>query len=186
MKKSALSLLFAATFLAGVSEAQAPQKQHSLNDAQAFFRKGDRDSDGRLKPAELTAMGITTRQASDFDNDGDTYISKREFYVAYRSMVLAGGEGVGSDLDAEVTRVLAERQAAEARKRAEQRMRDAKEAEDKADAKQRAKGEQRIQDAKDKADAEQRRKAQERIKEGKKDKRPVPRPRPNTPKRIGG
>lgn len=164
--KNALTILIASTLLAGTGLAQSQAPTHDLKSAEAFFRKGDRDHDGKLSRAEAGALGISRRQAITYDDNSDGSISKAEFYVAYRQMAHAGGETTGGDLDKEVTRIMAERKAAKERADAEKRKQATKRiesAKDKADAEARAQGEKRIKEAQDKADAKERAEATKRI-----------------------
>jgi colicin import membrane protein len=213
--KNTLTILLAATLLTGTALAQSQAPVHDKASAQAFFRKGDLDHNGKLDAAEARALGISQRQVASYDADGDGRIDKSEFYVAYRKMVRAAGEPVQNDLEDEVARILAERKAIKARKDAKKRsdaekrtqhgervkvaedkanaekrdkhQKREKVAEDKANAEKRAQHDKRVQAAKDKAAAEARAKAEARRKAAEqKRKEKKPAPAPKKKSRIGG
>jgi len=125
--QTALTILFTTTLLVGTGLAQRQAPAHDLTRAEATFRIADRDHDGKLNQAELRAKGISQAQARQHDADGDGAIDKSEFLVAYRAIVLAGSDGVGGDLENEVTRILAARKAAKEKADAEARARHAQE-----------------------------------------------------------
>ncbi len=166
MKRTALNILIAATTLAGMAQAQAPQQRvTNLADAQKVFRTADRNSDAFLGALELRAAGLGTAKLAEVDDDGDQRISRREFYVAFRKHLVAQGKTIGADLDAEVTRELAERRARKEREDAERRKQEAAKEQAKKDSDARRKGTKRIDDAKDEADAKERAEAQKRIRD---------------------
>ena len=138
MKHTALNILIAAT-LTGSALAQAQQPVQNIAQAQAVFERVDANDDGFLDLVELRAISLAPDTAGEADYNGDQRVSQREFYVAYRRHLGSQGSQVGADLEAEVTRELTRRRAAEAKKQ---------EAEDVA--RKRAKGQERIEEAKQK------------------------------------
>ena len=138
MKHTALNILIAAT-LTGSALAQAQQPVQNIAQAQAVFERVDANDDGFLDLVELRAISLAPDTAGEADYNGDQRVSQREFYVAYRRHLGSQGSQVGADLEAEVTRELTRRRAAEAKKQ---------EAEDVA--RKRAKGQERVEEAKQK------------------------------------
>ena len=132
MKHTALNILIAAT-LTGSALAQAQQPVQNIAQAQAVFERVDANDDGFLDLVELRAISLAPDTAGEADYNGDQRVSQREFYVAYRRHLGSQGSQVGADLEAEVTRELTRRRAAEAKKQ---------EAEDVA--RKRAKGDERL------------------------------------------
>ncbi len=189
--KTTLTILFATTLLAGTGLAQRQAPTHDMSRAQAFFRGGDRDSDGKLSQAETRALGVSHVLVRKHDANGDGFIDKSEFYVAYRSMVQAQGESVGGDLDNEVTRILAARKAAKEKADAEARAKHAerlKQAElQKVEEARKAAAARKAEAARKAAEA--RKKAGETRPEGQrpqKERRPTPAPQRRGSGRVGG
>jgi hypothetical protein len=97
---AAVALLFA---VAG----ETPPSAQNLSRALASFAAADTDRDGRLSPDEARSMPVSTSVFAAEDDDKDGFWSRDEFLVFYRHRVIAGGQPVGADLEAEITRLQA-------------------------------------------------------------------------------
>lgn len=89
----------------------APATRHDLGSTRALFARTDGDKDGVITAREATAVGVQPRQFSAFDENGDGRITADEFVVGYRELVAEAGQTASPDLDAEATRIRAERRA---------------------------------------------------------------------------
>jgi hypothetical protein len=100
MRIAAVALLFA---VAG----ETPPSAQNLSRALASFAAADTDRDGRISPDEARSMPVSTSVFAAEDDDKDGFWSRDEFLVFYRHRVIAGGQPVGADLEAEITRLQA-------------------------------------------------------------------------------
>ena len=87
----------------------APQRgappSNSLSRVLGVFSVSDVDRDGKISAEEARAIPVTAEELKKQDLDGDGSWSRDEFTLFYRARLVAGGQSVGSDLDAEVARI---------------------------------------------------------------------------------
>lgn len=86
---------------------QRGSPSNSLSRVLGVFSVSDVDRDGKISAAEARAIPITPEELVKEDMDGDGSWSRDEFTLYYRARLLASGQSVGADLDAEVARIQA-------------------------------------------------------------------------------
>jgi hypothetical protein len=112
MKKHLVAACAAlAPVLSSAAENAAPQRgappSNSLSRVLGVFSVSDADHDGKISAEEARAIPVTPEDLKKEDVDGDGAWSREEFTLYYRARLVAGGQSVGSDLDAEVARIQA-------------------------------------------------------------------------------
>ena len=89
----------------------APMQQsapsNSLSRVLSVFAVCDADHDGKVSAEESRAIPVTPEQLAKDDLDGDGTWSRDEFTLYYRAKLIAGGQTLAADLDAEVARIQA-------------------------------------------------------------------------------
>ena len=80
---------------------------NSLARVMSVFAVCDSDRDGKISVDESRAIPVTPEQLAKEDLDGDGSWSRDEFTLYYRARLIAGGQNLGADLDAEVARIQA-------------------------------------------------------------------------------
>ncbi len=83
----------------------------TLGRALSILATADRDRDGRVGAAEAASISIEARAFQRGDSDHDGVWSREEFLVFYRGALIASAERVGPDLEAEILRLKALKQA---------------------------------------------------------------------------
>jgi len=105
-----LALGFGSTALTAQAPTPDPApKTHNLTTARSIFSRIDADKSGAISLAETRGLGIALSEFRIFDGDGDGLIARGEFLIGYRTYVANSGQGIGADLEAETTRLLAQR-----------------------------------------------------------------------------
>ncbi|MFN0008598.1 MAG: hypothetical protein ACKVXR_11905 [Planctomycetota bacterium] len=80
---------------------------NSLSRVVGVFTVCDADRDGKISAEESRAIPVTPPEFAKEDLDGDGSWSRDEFTLYYRGRLIAGGQTLGADLDAEVARIQA-------------------------------------------------------------------------------
>lgn len=101
----AIALALPSTARAEGTQGGAPS--NSLSRVQGVFTITDADRDGKISAAEGRAIPVPPEELAQEDLDGDGAWSRDEFTLYYRARLIAGGQSVGADLDAEVARIQA-------------------------------------------------------------------------------
>jgi hypothetical protein len=103
------SVLFAVALGAASStgETQKASSANSLPRAFASYAAADADRDGRISQEEARAIPASPAVFTAEDENKDGFWSREEFLVFYRHQLIAGGQPVGVDLEAEITRLQA-------------------------------------------------------------------------------
>lgn len=110
---NSIVLAACAALAATPSEARQPETaqrgspSNSLARALAAFSAADADHDGKISAEEARAIPVSAADLARDDLEGDGSWSRDEFTLHYRRRLVAGGQAVGSDLDAEVARIQA-------------------------------------------------------------------------------
>jgi len=89
------------------STVQRGDPSNSLARVVSVFAVCDADRDGKISVDESRAIPVTPEQLAKEDLDGDGSWSRDEFTLYYRARLIAGGQTLGADLDAEVARIQA-------------------------------------------------------------------------------
>jgi len=92
---------------ADVAQQRGAPPSNSLSRVLGVFSASDADHDGKISAEEARAIPVTPEDLKKEDVDGDGAWSRDEFTLYYRARLVAGGQSVGSDLDAEVARIQA-------------------------------------------------------------------------------
>lgn len=80
---------------------------NSLSRVLSVFAVCDADRDGKISADESRAIPVSAEELAKDDLDGDGSWSRDEFTLYYRARLIAGGQTLGADLDAEVARIQA-------------------------------------------------------------------------------
>jgi len=110
-------------FLSREAQGQRRTSPH-LSRAENTFRVADADRSGLLEAAELARAQISAESVRTWDADGDGRLSRDEFVVLYRYLLVQSGQVPGSGLEAEAQRIEGAR-AVEARLEAQRAGKDA-------------------------------------------------------------
>ena len=105
------SLILATALLSAPAAALVGDAQGSLERARALFAKVDGNGDGLVSAVEAGRNRIPSKEFVLYDADRDRRLSRSEFTLFYRQLLVKAGEDVGDDLDAEAARIEAGRRA---------------------------------------------------------------------------
>jgi len=100
----ALPLLAVLLLPPGLSGAQE-RSRTALDRASSTFAVADVDGDGRLDAQELAAASIRARVVTRWDEDRDRHLSRDEFLLYYRQLVIDAGRPLGREFVAEAERI---------------------------------------------------------------------------------
>ncbi len=99
-----LPILAVLLLLPGLAGAQE-QPRTALDRARGVFAAADADGDGRLDGEELAAASIRTAVVGRWDEDGDRHLTRDEFLLYYRQLLVDAGRPLGRDLVEESERI---------------------------------------------------------------------------------
>ena len=104
----ALSILSLGLYFCSGALAQERQAQDTpLRRAERTFAAADRNRDGNLDESEITRTGIPGSVIRTWDHDRDQALSRAEFLLYYRQLMINAGQQPGTELDAEADRIAA-------------------------------------------------------------------------------
>jgi len=110
----ALTILSLGLFLCSGALAQERQTQDTpLRRAERTFAAADRNRDGNLDAGEITRTGIPGSVLRTWDHDRDKALSRDEFLLYYRQLMINAGQRPGTELDTEAKRIAALRKTRE-------------------------------------------------------------------------
>jgi len=108
-----LALGLGSTALTAQTPTPAP-KTHNLAMARSIFSRSDADKSGAISLAEARSLGVALSEFRSFDADSNGLVARDEFLIGYRTYVANQGQRIGADLDAETTRLQAQRRVSQA------------------------------------------------------------------------